>query len=287
MELVKKSFAEIVGTAVLVIFGCGVAIVSGEDSVAVALAFGLAIVAMAYSIGNVSGCHVNPAVSLAMLIRKKITFKEFIVYVVSQLIGAAIGCLFLLMIFGKDCGFGANLIQGRIVTTFDSSKIMQYLAALIGEIVLTFTFVLAILGVTSKKEHSAVSGIVIGLTLTLVHLLGLFITGTSVNPARSLMPALFALFTGKTALIQVWIFIVGPFVGAILAALFHQALECVVEKKAAAVATAEEPKTEVVAAKVETKVETIEAKKPVARKKTSETKTAEKPKTTRKTTKTK
>ncbi len=283
MELVKKSFAEIVGTAVLVVFGCGVAIVSGADSVAVSLAFGLAIIAMAYSIGNVSGCHVNPAVSLAMLIKKKITFKEFVVYVISQLVGAAIGCLFLMMVFGKDCGFGANLVQGRIMETSKDSKTIQYLAALISEIVLTFTFVLAILGVTSKKEHKAVSGIVIGLTLTLVHLLGLFLTGTSVNPARSLLPALFALFTGKAAITQVWIFVVGPLIGAAIAALFHMALEAMTDSKADENAIVAETVSAEPA--VETKkVATVEAK-PVARK-TTRTKTATEKVSAEKTTRT-
>ncbi len=223
-ELLKKSIAEVIGTAVLVIFGCGVAIATGVNTVATSLAFGLAIVAMAYSIGNVSGCHVNPAVSLAMLIKKQITFKEFLVYVASQLVGAGIGCLFLLMVFGKDCGFGANVVQDTLAP-YAGSDGAQLVVALVSEIVLTFVFVYAICGVTSKEHNKAVNGIVIGLTLTLVHLLGLFFTGTSVNPARSLLPALFALFTGTAAISQVWIFIVGPLVGAALAALLHNFLE--------------------------------------------------------------
>lgn len=223
-NLLKKSVAEIIGTAVLVIFGCGVAVITGANTVATSLAFGLAIVAMAYSIGNVSGCHVNPAVSLAMLIKKKINFKEFLVYVASQLVGACLGCLFLLLVFGKDCKFGANTIQDTMAT-YASSEGVRLVIALVSEIVLTFVFVLAICGVTSKEHNKAVTGIVIGLTLTLVHLLGLFLTGTSVNPARSLLPALFAMFTGTTAISQVWVFIVGPFIGAALAALLHNFLE--------------------------------------------------------------
>lgn len=223
-ELLKKSVAEMIGTAVLVIFGCGVAVITKASTVATSLAFGLAIVAMAYSIGNVSGCHVNPAVSLAMLIKKKITFKEFLFYVASQLVGACLGCLFLLLVFGKNCEFGANTIQGTLASYTDSYG-AELVIALVSEIVLTFVFVLAICGVTSKEHNKAVSGIVIGLTLTLVHLLGLFLTGTSVNPARSLLPALFALFSGTTAISQVWVFIVGPFVGAALAALLHNFLE--------------------------------------------------------------
>ncbi len=244
MELVKKSFAEIVGTAVLVLFGCGVAIATKCDPVATSLAFGLAIVAMAYSIGNVSGCHVNPAVSLAMLIRRKISFKEFCVYVISQLVGAAIGCLFLMALFGKDCGFGANVVQGALVSTYNESKAMQYVAAVIAEVILTFTFVLAICGVTSKQKYTGVAGVVIGLTLTLVHLIGLSLTGTSVNPARSLIPAIFALFTGKVALTQVWIFIVGPLLGALLAALFQMVLEAKVDEPAKSTEVAAQPQVE-------------------------------------------
>lgn len=223
-ELLKKSVAEIIGTAVLVIFGCGVAIATNANTVATSLAFGLAIVAMAYSIGNVSGCHVNPAVSLAMLIKKQISFKEFLAYVASQLVGAFLGCLFLLLVFGKDCGFGANTVQGTLATYTDSTAV-ELIVALVSEIVLTCVFVLTICGVTSKEHNKAVSGIVIGLTLTLVHLLGLFFTGTSVNPARSLLPALFALFSGTTAITQVWVFIVGPLVGGALAAFIHNFLE--------------------------------------------------------------
>ena len=224
-NLIKISIAEIIGTAVLVLFGCGVAIATNCDTVATSLAFGLSIVAMAYSIGNVSGCHVNPAVSIAMWIRRKINFKEFLVYVASQLVGATIACLILMMMFGTDCGFGANLIQENAIANFSGAYATDSLIALASEIVLTFVFVLAVIGVTSKENNGAVAGIVIGLTLTLVHLLGLFITGTSVNPARSLIPALFALFSGTSAISQVWIFIVGPLVGGILAALVYKAIE--------------------------------------------------------------
>ncbi len=224
MTLFKKAVAECFGTMTLVLFGCGVAIATGCDTVATSLAFGLSIVAMAYSIGNISGCHVNPAVSLAMLVSKKMTFKEFLAYVAGQLVGATLACLLLLMCFGKGCGFGANTIQETKAAFTDSSAV-NCIIALVAEIVLTCVFVYAILGVTSKKEHSGFAGLVIGGSLTLVHLLGLFLTGTSVNPARSLVPALFALLSGTTAISQVWIFIVGPFVGAVLAALLFRFLE--------------------------------------------------------------
>ncbi len=221
MESMKKYLAEVIGTCVLVTFGCGTACAvgcasdAGSGYLLTALAFGLVIVAMAYSIGNISGCHINPAVSLAMWIRKQLSTKDFVGYVISQCIGAAIGCLILGLVFGFDCGFGANQIQAGWVNGTE-------LNALIVEIVLTFVFVITIIGVTSKVENSAVSGLVIGLALVLVHILGIALTGTSVNPARSLMPALFA---GGTALSQVWIFIVGPLVGGALAAVVYNFLE--------------------------------------------------------------
>ncbi|MCC8120520.1 MAG: aquaporin [Oscillospiraceae bacterium] len=221
MEKLKKYVAEAIGTCVLVTFGCGTAVAVGCDSasgsgyVLTALAFGLVIVAMAYSIGNISGCHINPAVSLAMLIRKQLSLSDFCGYVISQLAGSAVGCVILGVVFGFDCGFGANQIQAG--WTHGSVG-----AALLVEIVLTFVFVLAIIGVTSKESNGAVSGVVIGLTLTLVHILGIALTGTSVNPARSLLPALFA---GGEALSQVWIFIVAPLVGGALAAVVYTFLE--------------------------------------------------------------
>lgn len=220
-ESMKKYIAEVIGTFVLVTFGCGTAIAVGCSSEAgsgyllTALAFGLVIVAMAYSIGNISGCHINPAVSIAMLIRGQLSMTDFIGYVISQCIGSALGCVVLGVVFGFDCGFGANQVQAGWTNGTE-------MGALIVEIILTFVFVLAIIGVTSKTENSAVSGIVIGLTLTLVHILGIALTGTSVNPARSLMPALFA---GGTALAQVWIFIVGPLIGGALAAVVYSFLE--------------------------------------------------------------
>ncbi len=221
MERFKKYLAEVIGTFVLVTFGCGTACAvgcasdAGSGYLLTALAFGLVIVAMAYSIGNISGCHINPAVSLAMLIRKQLSAIDFVGYVISQLIGATLGCVVLGVVFGWDCGFGANQIQAGWENGSSG-------AALLVEIILTFVFVIAIIGVTSKTENTAVTGVVIGLTLTLVHILGIALTGTSVNPARSLMPAIFA---GGDALSQVWIFIVGPLVGGALAAVVYSFLE--------------------------------------------------------------
>lgn len=217
MNSVKKYVAEFIGTFVLVLFACGTAAVSGcatdDKNISyfiTALAFGLVIVAMAYSIGNVSGCHINPAVSIAMLVSGKLSAKDFIGYIVAQFAGAIAGAAALMGIIGKDYGLGANgLFEGNIVKS------------LIVEVILTFVFVIAILGVTSKVENSAVAGIVIGLTLTLVHIFGIHFTGTSVNPARSFGPAL---FVGGDALSCVWVFIVAPLVGGVLAALVYKFL---------------------------------------------------------------
>jgi aquaporin Z len=213
----KKYLAEFIGTCVLVLFACGTAVVLGcnaEPTVAylgTALAFGLVIVAMAYSIGNVSGCHINPAVSIAMLISGKMSFKDFIGYVIAQFAGAIAGAAILLVLVGKGTSLGANrLYNGSI-----------WLSLLI-EVILTFVFVFAILGVTSKVENGAVAGLVIGLSLTLVHILGIAFTGTSVNPARSFGPAL---FVGGDALANVWVFIVAPLVGGALAALVYKFLD--------------------------------------------------------------
>ncbi|SCX88696.1 MIP/aquaporin family protein [Butyrivibrio sp. INlla14] len=226
----KKYVAECIGTATLVVLGCGTAMLVGCDAASgsgyllTALAFGLTIVAMAYSIGNISGCHINPAVSLGVLLSGGMEVSEFVGYVVSQCIGAFAGAGILALIFGlggvedKTGGFGSNGLAG-----VNGNPI----AGLIVEIVLTFIFVIAILGVTSKKAgHGSFGGLVIGLTLVVVHILGIGLTGTSVNPARSFGPALVAAFTGNTAPIAaLWVFIVGPLVGAALAACVYKALE--------------------------------------------------------------
>ncbi len=216
MNAFKKYVAEFIGTFVLVFFACGTAAVvgcsaeNGTGYLLTALAFGLVIVAMAYSIGNVSGCHINPAVSIAMLCAGKISLKDFIGYVVAQFAGATVGAAALMAFVGRDSGLGANaLYEGNIG-----------LSILI-EGILTFVFVLAILGVTSKVENGAVAGIVIGLSLTLVHILGISFTGTSVNPARSFGPAL---FVGGDALANVWVFIAAPLVGGVLAAIVYKFL---------------------------------------------------------------
>jgi len=222
-EIMKKYISEFIGTAVLVLFGCGSAAIAGETlgTLGIALAFGLSIVAMAYVIGNISGCHINPAVSLAMLIDGRMTAKEFAIYVVSQVLGAiaGIGILYVLMV---NSGFDI-VTQGLGANGFgDASAVgINMIGAIITEVVLTFVFIYTILGVTADENKSAVAGIVIGLTLTFVHIMGIPLTGTSVNPARSLAPAL---FLGGTALAQVWVFIVAPFIGSALAAVVYKFL---------------------------------------------------------------
>ena len=225
----KKCLAEFIGTAVLVTFGCGVAATNGFGTgfVGIALAFGFVIVAMAYSIGNISGCHINPAVSIAMLIRKQLTPKEFFAYIASQFLGGIAGALILYALFiccnvsPTDLGLGTNGFEGA------SAVGISMTGAFIAEIVLTFVFVLSICGVTSKPAFGNVAGLVIGFSLTLVHLFGLPLTGTSVNPARSFGPALVALCTGVNpmAMLQVWVFIVAPLVGGALAAVCYNILE--------------------------------------------------------------
>lgn len=224
---VKKYIAEFIGTLVLVLFGTGIAVVSGGDLVATALAFGLAIVAEAYVIGNISGCHVNPAVSLAMLVSKKMNGKDFCGYVVAQVLGAIAGSGILFLIL-SNTDLGTTALGANYYGALSANNI-TLVGALVTEIILTCVFVYTILGVTSDENKSSVAGIVIGLTLTFVHLIGIGLTGTSVNPARSLGPAIWLL---GDAINQVWVFIVAPLVGGVLAALIYQNLNVVEKKKA-------------------------------------------------------
>ena len=226
----KKYLAECIGTATLVILGCGTAMLVGCDAAAgsgyllTALAFGLTIVAMAYSIGNISGCHINPAVSLGVLLTGGMSKKDFVGYVVSQCVGALAGALILKAIFGLG---GVTDLTGGLGSNGLGGVGGNVLAGLLVEVVLTFIFVIAILGVTSKKgNHGSFAGLVIGLTLVVVHILGIGLTGTSVNPARSFGPALVAALTGNTEpLGTLWVFIVGPMAGAALAAGVYKTLE--------------------------------------------------------------
>ena len=226
----KKYIAEFIGTLVLVVVGCGTAMLVGCDAAAgsgyllTALAFGLVIVAMAYSIGNISGCHINPAVSLAVLMTGGMSVSDFVGYVVAQVLGALAGAGLLAAIWtlggvtDMTGGFGSNGLAG-----VGGSAV----AGLLVEVVLTFIFVMAILGVTSSKAgHGSFGGLVIGLSLVLVHILGIGLTGTSVNPARSIGPAIVAALAGNAEpLASLWVFIVGPLVGAALAAVVYRYLE--------------------------------------------------------------
>ena len=245
---VRKYTAEFIGTFVLVFVGCGTAMAVGCDSangsgyILTAFAFGLVIVAMAYSVGNVSGCHINPAVSLAMLISKKMTVKEFWGYVVFQILGAVSGAGLLQYLFSQAGKIDMTGVTEEVEGNIEMAKWGlganglagvngSIVAGLIVEIVLTFIFVMAILGVTDEKfKHGSFGGVVIGLALVLVHILGISLTGTSVNPARSIGPALFA---GGAALSSLWVFIVGPLAGAALAAVVYKAITKAKEEKTA------------------------------------------------------
>jgi len=216
-ESLRKYLAEVIGTAVLVFMGCGSAVMLGCETtggyLAVAFAFGLAVVAMAYAVGNISGCHLNPAVSLAAFMDKRISCRDVSFYIISQIVGGIVGAALLLAVSataGTDMtgSLGSNLVAGA----------GGIFGAFLVEIILTFIFVFTILNVTADPGKSGAAGLVIGLTLTLVHIVGIALTGTSVNPARSIGPAVFA---GGAALTDLWVFILAPFAGAALAALAY------------------------------------------------------------------
>ncbi|MCQ2233929.1 MAG: aquaporin [Paludibacteraceae bacterium] len=219
----KKYLAELVGTMVLVLMGCGVAVALGCNStvgantasvIGTSMAFGLAVVAMAYTIGGISGCHINPAITLGCILTKRMDAKEGACYMAAQAVGAFVGAGILAALVGVDSGLGANALQaGNNITTCQG---------LLAEIVFTCVFVLVVLGTTDEKVGAGKSaGMVIGLSLILVHLACIYFTGTSVNPARSIAPAV--LVQGD-ALAQLWIFIVGPFAGGAIAAIIWNIL---------------------------------------------------------------
>lgn len=221
----KKYLAEMVGTMVLVLMGCGTAVslncgVDTASVVGTAMAFGLAVVAMAYTIGGISGCHINPAITLGCFLTKRISAKDCAMYMIFQVIGAFIGsALLFAFVSSATTGFdgtttGANTVAGA----------GTQVAGLIVEIVLTCVFVLVVLGATAKTNGATnnFAGLAIGLSLILIHFVGIHYTGTSVNPARSIAPAV---FEGGQALTDLWVFIVGPFVGAALAAIIWKIIE--------------------------------------------------------------
>jgi aquaporin Z len=216
--MIKKAIAECIGTFVLVLFGTGTAVIGGGVEgigiLGIAMAFGLSIVAMAYSIGTISGCHVNPAVSIAMFINKRMTAEELAYYVIAQILGALLGTVTLVTIL-KSSGMALNNLGQNSFGNLGAS------GSFLVEFVLTFVFILVIVAVTGKKGNANLAGIVIGLTLVLVHLLGISLTGTSVNPARSFAPALFA---GGEAISQLWVFIIAPILGGIAAAVVGKSL---------------------------------------------------------------
>lgn len=220
----KKYLAEMVGTMVLVLMGCGVAVSLGCDPVdnipavvGTAMAFGLSVVAMAYTIGGVSGCHINPAITLGVWLSGRMETKEAGMYMVFQVIGALIGSALLWLLTGNTDieGTGANDLQQGVTVV----------GGLLAEVIFTCVFVLVVLGATSKTNGATnnFAGLAIGLSLVLVHLVCIRYTGTSVNPARSIGPAL---FQGGTALANLWIFIVGPFLGAAIAAGIWKMVDC-------------------------------------------------------------
>ena len=225
MQSTKKYVSEFIGTLVLVFMGCGSAVFLGVapegGQLAVAFAFGLSIVAMAYVIGGISGCHINPAVSFSMLLSKKMGFGDFIGYVIAQVAGAIAGAGLLRLVLSmtdlvdQTGGLGSNSLANTGIA-----------GGFLVEVILTFIFVFVILGVVSDSTKGVVGGLVIGLSLTFVHIVGIPLTGTSVNPARSIGPAIFA---GQGALTDLWVFIVAPLVGAALAAIVFA---CVKSKKA-------------------------------------------------------
>ncbi|MCL2562196.1 MAG: MIP family channel protein [Rikenellaceae bacterium] len=216
----KRCFAEFIGTMVLVLMGCGAAVFAGAHqpfaaagTLGVAFAFGLAVVAMVYAIGKVSGCHINPAITMSMLLSKKISGRDAGMYMIFQVLGAIAGSA-LLWVLAKDSGS---------TTTLTGANGYAHLGqAFVAETVFTFIFVFVVLGVTSKGANNQFAGLAIGLALVLVHIVCIPITGTSVNPARSIGPAL---FEGGVALQQLWLFIVAPMIGAVIAAVAWKAVD--------------------------------------------------------------
>jgi aquaporin Z len=212
----QKYFAEFAGTLILVFVGCGVAVVSVGQYLPTALAFGLAVLAMVYTIGPISGCHINPAVSVAMLLVGKIKAKDCLMYIVAQFLGAIVGAALLMVVAGGIDSY--SLEQNGLGQNGYGDGYSGYAlgAAFLAEVMLTAVFVFVILGATSKAAPKGSAGIAIGLALTFVHLVGIPITGTSVNPARSFGPAV---MVRGDALSQWWLFLVGPIIGAALAAI--------------------------------------------------------------------
>ncbi|HLT86354.1 MAG TPA: MIP family channel protein [Sphingobacterium sp.] len=229
----SKFFAELIGTFGLVLFGCGAAAVAGADTagglsglglLGISTAFGLSVVVFAYAIGGISGCHINPAVTIGVLAAGRMPAKDAIVYIIAQCLGALLGAFVLQQILGGqlagftagEWAYGANGWGEKYQNEYGTS------AAFLTEAVLTFVFLFVILATTSKVGNGTMAGLAIGFTLLLIHLVAIPVTGTSVNPARSLGPAVFA---GGQALSQLWLFILAPILGAVIAAIVWKAIE--------------------------------------------------------------
>ena len=221
----KTLIAELIGTFALVLFGCGSAVLAGGEvgQLGIAFAFGLAIVAMAYGIGPISGCHVNPAVSFGAFIAGRMTLNSMFQYWIAQFIGALLGAAVLYLIASGKAGYDLAS-NGLGQNGWGAGYLGEYslVSALVFEIVATFLFLVVILGATQKSAPGMVAGLAIGLTLAVIHIVGIQVTGVSVNPARSFGPAV---IVGGTAISQLWLFLIAPLIGAALAGiLFRQKL---------------------------------------------------------------
>ncbi len=214
----KKPAAEFIGTFTLVLLGCGAAVIAGADGTTgiglagISFAFGLALIGMAYGIGPVSGCHINPAVSLGMVAAGRMSIAEAIPYMIAQVAGAIVAALVLMTIASGTASYAGGLGANG----WGAGYLGEYsmVSAFVFEVVATFLFMVVILGATGRGAPAAMAGLAIGLTLVVIHLVGIKVTGVSVNPARSIGPAL---FSGGTAIAQLWLFIVAPIIGAVAA----------------------------------------------------------------------
>jgi aquaporin Z len=221
-DAMKKQVAEFIGTFTLVLFGCGSAVIAGADIglTGISFAFGLALIGMAYAIGPVSGCHINPAVSLGAVAAGRMTMAEAIKYIIAQVAGAVVAALVLLLIMSGKADYSVAE-NGLGQNGWGAGYLGEYnmVSAFVFEVVATFLFMVVILGATGKGAPAAMAGLAIGLALVVIHLVGINVTGVSVNPARSVGPALFA---GGTAILQLWLFIVAPIIGAVAAGLLFK-----------------------------------------------------------------
>jgi aquaporin Z len=223
-SIFSKFSAEFFGTLVLVLMGCGSAVIAGANGttgvglLGIAFAFGLSVLAMAYAIGHISGCHINPAISIGMVVAGRMKASEAVIYIIAQILGALAGAGILLLIASGKEGYSL-VANGLGQNGFDAASPGHYnlQAGFIAETVFTFIFLFVIFGSTSTKNiHGGFAGISIGLSLVLIHIVGIPVTGVSVNPARSIGPAL---FVGGTAISQLWLFIVAPIIGCVLSAV--------------------------------------------------------------------